>query len=226
MHCLKDMNMILLAQHCRNHHFSNVPTDTTCPACARVLLSPGVSVVCDGISPDIPVSSAQGSAWVRHFLLQGWQFCTDGFCSVQPGTDTVLSLPQRYGSHNGWPWESRRRKVFKYEQHSGHVISFSALCCCCCCSAGIGRTGVLITMETAMCLIECNQPVYPLDIVRTMRDQRAMMIQTPVSIIPAALGCRTMISWDPVVLDGFLMRLLIIMQRSPLPSVAVTLAPG
>ncbi|EMP34384.1 Tyrosine-protein phosphatase non-receptor type 4 [Chelonia mydas] len=53
--------------------------------------------------------------------------------------------------------------------------------------AGIGRTGVLITMETAMCLIECNQPVYPLDIVRTMRDQRAMMIQTPVSIILATL---------------------------------------
>lgn len=50
-------------------------------------------------------------------------------------------------------------------------------------SAGIGRTGVLITMETAMCLIECNQPVYPLDIVRTMRDQRAMMIQTPVSSV-------------------------------------------
>ncbi|XP_019636033.1 PREDICTED: tyrosine-protein phosphatase non-receptor type 4-like isoform X7 [Branchiostoma belcheri] len=47
------------------------------------------------------------------------------------------------------------------------------------CSAGIGRTGVLITMETAMCLIECNEPVYPLDIVRTMREQRAMMIQTP-----------------------------------------------
>lgn len=48
-------------------------------------------------------------------------------------------------------------------------------------SAGIGRTGVLITMETAMCLIESGQSVYPLDIVRTMRDQRAMMIQTPVS---------------------------------------------
>ncbi|XP_077129386.1 tyrosine-protein phosphatase non-receptor type 4 isoform X2 [Ranitomeya variabilis] len=47
------------------------------------------------------------------------------------------------------------------------------------CSAGIGRTGVLITMETAMCLMERNQSVYPLDIVRTMRDQRAMMIQTP-----------------------------------------------
>uniref|UniRef100_A0A8C1AC56 Tyrosine-protein phosphatase n=1 Tax=Cyprinus carpio carpio TaxID=630221 RepID=A0A8C1AC56_CYPCA len=47
------------------------------------------------------------------------------------------------------------------------------------CSAGIGRTGVLITMETAMCLMECGQPVHPLEIVRTMRDQRAMMIQTP-----------------------------------------------
>ncbi|XP_019737954.1 tyrosine-protein phosphatase non-receptor type 4 [Hippocampus comes] len=47
------------------------------------------------------------------------------------------------------------------------------------CSAGIGRTGVLITMETALCLMECGQPVYPLEIVRTMRDQRAMMIQTP-----------------------------------------------
>ncbi len=37
----------------------------------------------------------------------------------------------------------------------------------------------MITMETAMCLIESNEPVYPLDIVRTMRDQRAMLIQTP-----------------------------------------------
>ena len=49
-----------------------------------------------------------------------------------------------------------------------------------CCSAGIGRTGVLITMETAMCLIEANQPVMPLAIVKQMRDQRAMLIQTPV----------------------------------------------
>ena len=50
------------------------------------------------------------------------------------------------------------------------------------CSAGIGRTGVLILMETAECLIEACEPVYPLDITRKMRDQRSMMIQTPVSI--------------------------------------------
>ncbi len=47
------------------------------------------------------------------------------------------------------------------------------------CSAGIGRTGVLILMETAMCLVEANQPVYPLDLTRQMRDQRPSMIQTP-----------------------------------------------
>ncbi|XP_057169646.1 tyrosine-protein phosphatase non-receptor type 3 isoform X8 [Ursus arctos] len=52
------------------------------------------------------------------------------------------------------------------------------------CSAGIGRTGVLVTMETAMCLTERNLPVYPLDIVRKMRDQRAMMVQTSVSRNP------------------------------------------
>ncbi|XP_067138555.1 tyrosine-protein phosphatase non-receptor type 4-like [Centruroides vittatus] len=46
------------------------------------------------------------------------------------------------------------------------------------CSAGVGRTGVVILMETVMCLIEANQPIYPLDIVRTMRNQRAMLIQT------------------------------------------------
>lgn len=48
------------------------------------------------------------------------------------------------------------------------------------CSAGIGRTGVLILMETAECLIEGNQPVYPLDIVSRMREQRPLMIQTSV----------------------------------------------
>ena len=87
------------------------------------------------------------------------------------------------------------------------VLTFNQLCCVlfdelfltlnltllCFCfffsSAGIGRTGVLITMETALCLMECGQPVYPLDIVRTMRDQRAMMIQTPVCRPGPQLTC-------------------------------------
>lgn len=33
-------------------------------------------------------------------------------------------------------------------------------------------------METGICLIEANQPVYPLELVRLMRNQRAMLIQT------------------------------------------------
>uniref|UniRef100_A0A8C6V1B3 protein-tyrosine-phosphatase n=1 Tax=Neogobius melanostomus TaxID=47308 RepID=A0A8C6V1B3_9GOBI len=46
------------------------------------------------------------------------------------------------------------------------------------CSAGIGRTGVLITMETGLSLLDQGRPVFPLEIVRTLRDQRAMMVQT------------------------------------------------
>uniref|UniRef100_A0A672SFD0 protein-tyrosine-phosphatase n=1 Tax=Sinocyclocheilus grahami TaxID=75366 RepID=A0A672SFD0_SINGR len=46
------------------------------------------------------------------------------------------------------------------------------------CSAGIGRTGVLITMETAMTLMEKEKPVYPLEIITLMREQRAMLVQT------------------------------------------------
>uniref|UniRef100_A0A673AT23 protein-tyrosine-phosphatase n=1 Tax=Sphaeramia orbicularis TaxID=375764 RepID=A0A673AT23_9TELE len=46
------------------------------------------------------------------------------------------------------------------------------------CSAGIGRTGVLITMETALSLLDKGLPVFPLDIVKTLRDQRPMMVQT------------------------------------------------
>lgn len=49
------------------------------------------------------------------------------------------------------------------------------------CSAGIGRTGVLVLMETALDLIEANEAIYPLEIVKTMREQRAMMIQNAVS---------------------------------------------
>ncbi|ROL47774.1 Tyrosine-protein phosphatase non-receptor type 3 [Anabarilius grahami] len=48
------------------------------------------------------------------------------------------------------------------------------------CSAGIGRTGVLITMETAMTLMEKEKPVYPLEIITLMRAQRAMLVQTSV----------------------------------------------
>lgn len=51
----------------------------------------------------------------------------------------------------------------------------------CDCSAGVGRSGVLMFVETAFEMIEGAEPIYPLEIVRRMRDQRASSIQTPVS---------------------------------------------
>ena len=40
-----------------------------------------------------------------------------------------------------------------------------------------------MAMEMALCMLECKEPVNPLDIVRVMRNQRGMLIQTPVSKI-------------------------------------------
>lgn len=48
-------------------------------------------------------------------------------------------------------------------------------------SAGIGRTGMLVLMDTALSFMNVNEPVYPLDIVKNMRDQRACMVQNVVS---------------------------------------------
>lgn len=36
-------------------------------------------------------------------------------------------------------------------------------------------------MDTALALLEAKEPVYPLDIVQAMRDQRASMVQNVVS---------------------------------------------
>lgn len=36
-------------------------------------------------------------------------------------------------------------------------------------------------METAFNMIEGAEPIFPLEIVRKMRDQRCSLIQTPVS---------------------------------------------
>ena len=48
-------------------------------------------------------------------------------------------------------------------------------------SGGIDRTGVLIAMETALSKMEIVEPLYPLEIVRIMRDQRSMMLPAVVS---------------------------------------------
>lgn len=49
------------------------------------------------------------------------------------------------------------------------------------CSAGVGRTGALLLMDHAAQLLRNRRPVYPLDIVRSMRDQRPLCVQNSVS---------------------------------------------
>jgi ATP-dependent RNA helicase DDX52/ROK1 len=46
------------------------------------------------------------------------------------------------------------------------------------CSAGVGRTGVLIGLNTALCAMESGHAVDMLEIVRRMRDQRGVAVQT------------------------------------------------
>jgi protein tyrosine phosphatase len=63
-------------------------------------------------------------------------------------------------------------------------------------SEGIGRTGVLILMETALCLMEAHQAIDPLEIVQKMREQRLGMIQTTVSDVlqvDLRLYCRSVV---------------------------------
>ncbi|GFT48764.1 tyrosine-protein phosphatase non-receptor type 4 [Nephila pilipes] len=48
------------------------------------------------------------------------------------------------------------------------------------CSAGVGRTGVLILMETALAYMDADEPIYPLELLKIMRNQRVMMVQTVV----------------------------------------------
>ena len=48
------------------------------------------------------------------------------------------------------------------------------------CSAGIGRTGAFILLDSALSLLDAGMPVDPLNLVRLMRDQRPMMLQTSV----------------------------------------------
>jgi len=56
------------------------------------------------------------------------------------------------------------------------------------CSAGVGRTGVLIGMLTACSCIDSGLAVDMLAIVRQLRDQRAVLVQTPVSSSVACLA--------------------------------------
>lgn len=59
-------------------------------------------------------------------------------------------------------------------------------------------------METALTLMDGGQPVFPLEIVKTMRDQRAMMVQTTVQRNRAGLPVCQMILLLSASLNSFI----------------------
>ena len=49
------------------------------------------------------------------------------------------------------------------------------------CSAGIGRTGAFILLDSVLRLMESDCPINPIHLIKMMRDQRPMMLQTSVN---------------------------------------------
>lgn len=114
-----------------------------------------------------------------HTFFVSTFFLTHIFVSMQTGEERDITHMQYCGwPDHGVPSDWRQFTTFTERVRAARtgIVEPAVVHC----SAGIGRTGVLVLMETALCLIEANQPVYPLDIVRSMRDQRAMMIQNAV----------------------------------------------
>jgi len=133
------------------------------PAIDSTMLYGEISVTCTR-------EEAQGSFVFRDFTL----------LEVETGTERIVTQMQ----YMSWPDHGTPSDTIEFVDFVSSVRDTRERAATLAptivhCSAGIGRTGVLILMETAMCLIEANQAVYPLDLTRTMRDQRPAMIQTP-----------------------------------------------
>ncbi|CAB4018924.1 Tyrosine- phosphatase non-receptor type 4 [Paramuricea clavata] len=90
---------------------------------------------------------------------------------------TIQHLQYTAWPDHGVPEDSRRFLTFVNEVRRYRSASSAPVVIHC--SAGVGRTGVFITVETACCLIEAGVAVYPEQMLDTLRDQRPSLIQTP-----------------------------------------------
>ena len=68
-----------------------------------------------------------------------------------------------------------------------HSLSLSlsislCVCVCVCCSAGVGRTGTLITVDRVLDQIAKEGLVDIAGVIQQLRNQRMKMVQNPVSV--------------------------------------------
>jgi len=140
-------------------------------------------VKCHKYWPDLDTTLLYGSISVtctREENKESFSYRDFTLVEVETGTERLVSQMQ----YLSWPDHGTPSDTVEFVQFVESVRDFREKSATVAptivhCSAGIGRTGVLILMETAACLIEANQAVYPLDLTRNMRDQRPAMIQTP-----------------------------------------------
>ena len=71
-----------------------------------------------------------------------------------------------------------------------------------CDSAGVGRTGTFVTIDTEMQRAKHEGTLNPYSYVRSMRGNRNHMVQTEVSRVPVQLGeyPKSSLLYEPIVL--------------------------
>ena len=69
----------------------------------------------------------------------------------------------------------------RYITHNTHLSLSLYLSLCVCCSAGVGRTGTLITVDRVLDQIAKEGLVDIAGVIQQLRNQRMKMVQNPVS---------------------------------------------
>jgi len=134
------------------------------------------NVKCSQYWPEHTQTSTFRNMDVECVATRDLETCTEREFSVECGGETRLITQLQY---TDWPAHGS-------PETPDHFVKFIELVrskrpdspILVHCSAGIGRTGVVMLLDAAKELISRKCGVYPLDIVKHLRDQRGMLVQT------------------------------------------------